>query len=99
MAAPVLKASRPVAEPSPEGQCSVLARASRYSTRQQVASLLEADPTNAVTLPMQLKVLQSLYTPASESFYVEQFYEDLQDLLELTPKKDILFIMGTRMQK
>ena len=69
MAAPVLKASRPVAEPSPEGQCSVLARASRYSTRQQVASLLEADPTNAVTLPMQLKVLQSLYTPASESFW------------------------------
>ena len=25
---------------------------------------------------------------------VEQFYEDLQDLLELTPKKDILFIKG-----
>ena len=25
---------------------------------------------------------------------LEQFYEDLQDLLELTPKKDILFIMG-----
>ena len=24
---------------------------------------------------------------------VEQFYEDLQDLLELTPKKDVLFIM------
>ena len=25
---------------------------------------------------------------------VEQFYEDLQDLLELTPKKDVLFITG-----
>ena len=25
---------------------------------------------------------------------LEQFYEDLQDLLELTPKKDILFIIG-----
>ena len=25
---------------------------------------------------------------------VEQFYEDLQDLLELTPKKDVLFIIG-----
>ena len=24
----------------------------------------------------------------------EQFYEDLQDLLELTPKKDVLFIIG-----
>ena len=30
---------------------------------------------------------------------VEWLYEDLQDLLELTPKKDILFIMGTGMQK
>ena len=30
---------------------------------------------------------------------VEQFYEDLQDLLELTPKKDVLFINGTGMQK
>ena len=25
---------------------------------------------------------------------LEQFYEDLQDLLELTPKKDVLFIIG-----
>ena len=25
---------------------------------------------------------------------VEQFYEDLQDLLELTPKKDVLYIIG-----
>ena len=25
---------------------------------------------------------------------VEQFYEDLQDLLELTPKKDVLFLIG-----
>ena len=31
---------------------------------------------------------------------VEQFYEDIQDLLELTPKKDVLFITGNRgMQK
>ena len=30
---------------------------------------------------------------------VEWFYEDLQDLLELTPKKDVLFIIGTGMQK
>ena len=30
---------------------------------------------------------------------VEWFYEDLQDLLELTPKKDVLFLEGTRMQK
>ena len=29
-----------------------------------------------------------------EETEVEQFYDDLQDLLELTPKKDILFITG-----
>ena len=30
----------------------------------------------------------------AEEAEVEQFYEDLQDLLELTPKKDFLFIIG-----
>ena len=30
----------------------------------------------------------------AEEAEVEQFYEDLQDLLELTPKKDVLFILG-----
>ena len=30
----------------------------------------------------------------TEETQVEQFYEDLQDLLELTPKKDVLFIIG-----
>ena len=30
----------------------------------------------------------------SEEAEVEEFYEDLQDLLELTPKKDVLFIIG-----
>ena len=32
-------------------------------------------------------------TSNSEEAEVEQFYEDLQDLLELTPKKDVLFII------
>ena len=37
-----------------------------------------------------------LYAPTSnaEEAEVERFYEDLQDLLELTPKKDVLFIIG-----
>ena len=37
-----------------------------------------------------------VYAPTSnaEETEVEQFYEDLQDFLELTPKKDILFIIG-----
>ena len=37
-----------------------------------------------------------VYAPTSnaEETEVERFYEDLQDLLELTPKKDVLFITG-----
>ena len=38
-------------------------------------------------------------TNNAEGTEVEWFYEDLQDLLELTPPKDVLFIMGTGMQK
>ena len=36
------------------------------------------------------------YAPTSraEEAKVEKFYEDLQDLLELTPKKDVVFIIG-----
>ena len=32
--------------------------------------------------------------PVTEEAEVEQFYKDLQDLLELTPRKDVLFIIG-----
>ena len=44
--------------------------------------------------PFNIRVIQ-VYAPASnaEEPEVEQFYEDLQDLLELTPKKDVLFII------
>ena len=37
-----------------------------------------------------------VYAPASnaEEADVEWFYEDLQDFLELTPKKDVLFLIG-----
>ena len=45
--------------------------------------------------PFNITVNQ-VYAPISnaDEDEVEQFYEDLQDLLELTPKKDILFIIG-----
>ena len=45
--------------------------------------------------PFNITVIQ-VYAPTSnaEEAEVEQFYEDLQDLLELTPKKDTLFIIG-----
>ena len=45
--------------------------------------------------PFSITVIQ-IYAPSSnvEEVEVERFYEDLQDLLEWTPKKDILFIIG-----
>ena len=42
--------------------------------------------------PFNITVIQ-VYAPTSNA-EVEQFYEDLQDLLELTPPKDVLFIIG-----
>ena len=42
--------------------------------------------------PFNITVIQ--YAPTSNAEEAEQFYEDLQDLLELTPKKDVLFIIG-----
>ena len=45
--------------------------------------------------PFNIMVTQ-VYVPASnaEEAEVERFYEDLQDLLELKPKKDVLYIIG-----
>ena len=45
--------------------------------------------------PFNITVIQSLvYAPTSntEEAEVERFYEELQDLLELTPKKDVLLL-------
>ena len=42
--------------------------------------------------PFNIMVIQA-YAPTSNA-EVQRFYEDLQDLLELTPKKDVLFIIG-----
>ena len=45
--------------------------------------------------PFHITVIQN-YAPTSnaDEAEVERFYEDLQDLLKLTPKKDVLFIIG-----
>ena len=43
--------------------------------------------------PFNITVIQ-VYAPTSNSEEAEWFYEDLQDLLELTPPKDVLFIIG-----
>ena len=50
--------------------------------------------------PFNITVIQ-IYAPTSnaEEAEVEWFYEDLQDLLELTPKKDILFIIRNWKEK
>ena len=45
--------------------------------------------------PLKITLIQAYaQTSNAEEAEVEQFYEDLQDLLELTPKKDVLFIIG-----
>ena len=65
-------------------------------------ALLGCDPKNDRMIsvcfqgkPFNITVIQ-VYAPTSnaEEAEVEQFYEDLQDLLELTTKKDVLFIIG-----
>ena len=45
--------------------------------------------------PFNITVIQ-VYAPTSNAgeAEAERFYEDLQDLLEITPKKDVLFITG-----
>ena len=51
--------------------------------------------------PFNITVIQ-IYAPTSnaEEAKVERFYKDLPDLLELTPKRDVLFIIGeTGIQK
>ena len=43
--------------------------------------------------PFNITVIQ-VYASTSNAEEAELFYEDLQDLLELTPKKDVFFILG-----
>ena len=43
--------------------------------------------------PLNIMVIQ-VYAPTSNAEEVEWFYEDLQDILELTPQKDVLLIKG-----
>ena len=56
--------------------------------RQNDLSCLQGKPLNVTVI--------QVYAPTSnaEEAEIECFYEDLQDLLELTPQKDVLFIIG-----
>ena len=50
--------------------------------------------------PINITVIQvNAPTSNPEEAEAERFYEDLQDVLELTPPKDVLFIIGVGMQK
>ena len=53
------------------------------------------NPVRCQGKPFNITVIQA-YAPTSntEEAEVEQFYEDLQDFLELTPQKDVIFIIG-----
>ena len=42
--------------------------------------------------PFNITVIQ-VYVPITDVKEIDPFYEDLEDLLELTPKKDVLFII------
>ena len=44
--------------------------------------------------PINIMVIQAYALTSNEEAEVERFYEDLQDLLELTPPKDVLYIVG-----
>ena len=57
-------------------------------TERMISVHFQGKPFNITTI--------QVYAPISnaEEAEVERFYEDLQDLLELTPKKDVLFIIG-----
>ena len=48
--------------------------------------------------PFNITIIQ-VYAPTSNAEEVEQFYEDLQDLVEVTPTKYVLFIIGDRNAK
>ena len=57
--------------------------------RQDDLCLFPGQPFNIMVIQVYAQ------TSNAEETEVELFYEDLQDLLELTPKKDVLFIIGT----
>ena len=48
--------------------------------------------------PFNITVIQ-VYDPNTNAEEAERFYEDLQDLLDLTPPKDVLFVIGDRNTK
>ena len=65
-----------------------------FMDREQTRGYGRMIPVRSQPKPFNITVTQ-VYAPTSntEEAEVEWFYEDLQDVLELTPKKDVLFII------
>ena len=90
------------------GLCNIEARLKVLMVNKRVQNAvlgcnLKNDGTISVHFQgksFNITVIQA-YAPTSnaEEAEVERFYEDLQDLLELTSKKDVLFIIGDWKQK
>ena len=68
-----------------------------YQVKESEMQYLDATlKTTEWSLFLRQTIQYQVYAPTrnTEEAEVEWFYEDLQDLLELTPKKDVLFIIG-----
>ena len=63
-------------------------------TRAAIENSTEIHPNTKENYHMTQQVQVFAPTSNAEEAKVERFYEDLQDLLELTPQKDVLFIIG-----
>ena len=72
------------------GVALIINKSPKCSTRMQS----QKQQNDLCSFPRQAIQYHSNPTSNAEEADVEQFYEDLQDLLELTPKKDVLFIIG-----
>ena len=68
-------------------------RGCNYKNNRLISVRFQGKPFNITVIQVYAS------TSNAEKAEVERFYEDLQDLLELTPQKDVLFIIGTGMQK
>ena len=60
----------------------------KFKNDRMISVCFQGKPFNTTVIQVYAQ------TSNAEEAEVEQFYEDLQDLLELTPKKDVLFIIG-----
>ena len=60
----------------------------KFKNDRMISVRFQGKPCNITVIPVNAP------TSNTEEAEVERFYEDLQDLLKLTPKKDVLFIIG-----